>query len=445
MKEILLKTAINLCRSQAQFTQRQVALAGLAIGISTIIGMPSVRAAEEKARSADSFVDSIGVNTHLFYQSSVYYQRYDDLIEPKLLKLGVRHIRDGGTTGVSAYIDRLKKLAAKGIRSTLVFDPNLNKPQDAVPMIKQLGGNVVEAVQGPNEPELNLGSDWVSETRNYQQQLYQAIKGDGATSGIAVYGPAISEGPAHDALGEICSSVDAGTLNEYYAGHHPEISGWGSDGYGSTSWKVKLSKRTCSSKPGIITETGYDNTMSSSSPNRGIPEEISAKYLPRLFLQHFNAGIPRTFSYELINVYHNPDDWDKNFGLLRNDGSEKPAFAALQNLIGLLEDPGSSFTPGTLDYVLSGNTTNVSTTLLQKRDGKFYLILWHEVPSYDPSAKKKVSVSSQKVQLTLNTEIAKATIYQPTNSANWVKQESNPKTIDLDVPDHPLVIELEPN
>lgn len=47
--------------------------------------VPSVQAAEEKARRADDFVDSVGVNTHLYYNESVYYKRYNDLIKPKLL------------------------------------------------------------------------------------------------------------------------------------------------------------------------------------------------------------------------------------------------------------------------------------------------------------------------------------------------------------------------
>ncbi len=51
-------------------------------------------AAPVPAKSADAFVDSIGVNTHLDYTESPY-ARFNDLIKPKLKELGVRHIRDG--------------------------------------------------------------------------------------------------------------------------------------------------------------------------------------------------------------------------------------------------------------------------------------------------------------------------------------------------------------
>jgi hypothetical protein len=47
-----------------------------------------------------------------------------------------------------------------------------------------------------------------------------------------------------------------------------------------------------------------------------------------------------------------------------------------------------------------------------------------------------------KSELTLNTAIAKATIYIPNDSSNWTSQQTNPKTLDIDVSDRPVVIEL---
>jgi hypothetical protein len=59
----------------------------------------------------------------LFYDNSVYYQKYNEIVKPKLLELGVRHIRDGGTANLNGYLDRLKELGTLGIRTTLIFDP----------------------------------------------------------------------------------------------------------------------------------------------------------------------------------------------------------------------------------------------------------------------------------------------------------------------------------
>ena len=53
-----------------------------------------VDAEAESARPADAFVDYVGVNTHLGYSDTTYGD-YEGILKPRLLELGVRHIRDG--------------------------------------------------------------------------------------------------------------------------------------------------------------------------------------------------------------------------------------------------------------------------------------------------------------------------------------------------------------
>lgn len=421
-------------------------LMGLGLNLLLLItSMRSAQAVSENARRADDFVNTIGVNTHLFYDSSVYHKKYSSLIKPKLLQLGVRHIRDGCVRNLNGYMDRLRELKTLGIRSTLVCDPRYITPQAAVNLVKELGTDVVENVQGPNEYNLSGDSNWVNNLRSYQQQLYQGMKGNSVTRNVPVYGPSLTDYGSFDAIGDLSAYIDYGTINHYYSGRHPGINGWGSNGYGSIAWKVRTAKKASVSKPVVITETGYNNVIYTSNGHKGVPEDVAGKYMPRMFLEMFNYGVPRTFVYELINAYHNPNSVDYNLGLLRNDGSEKPAFVALKNLIGLLKDPGSSFTPGALDYYLGGNTTNIHRTLLQKRDGRFYLILWQEVSSFNIDTKQTINVSSQKVNVTINTAIAKATIYVPNNSSSSIFQQTYPKQLNVDVSDRPVVIELAKN
>lgn len=417
---------------------------GLMIGILGLgLLSPSVKAEEEKARRADDFVDSIGVNTHLYYDSSVYHQKYDSLIKPKLLELGVRHARDGAVRNLNGYMDRLKDLEKSGIRFTLTCDLRNTTPQAVVSLVKELGTNVVEGVQGTNEYNLSGDGNWADKLRNYQRQLYQAVKGDSVTRNVSVYGPPLTDSSAYKTLGDLSAYIDYGTMNHYYSGRNPGVWGWGSDNYGSTDWKVRTAKIGSVSKPVVITETGYHGLVNTSNGHKGVPDDISGKYMPRLFLEHFNYGIPRTFMYELIDVYYSSSAVDKNLGLLRNDGSERPSFKAMKNLIGLVKDTRTSFTPGSLDYVLGGDTENIHRTLLQKQDGRFYLILWQEVSGFNVDTKQVIKVDSQKVNLTLNTEITKATIYVPNDSSNWVSQQTYPKQLSIDVDDRPVVIELE--
>ena len=47
------------------------------------------------AKSSYDFINSIGVNTHFGFDYSNYHTHWEDICFPGLLKLGVKHIRDG--------------------------------------------------------------------------------------------------------------------------------------------------------------------------------------------------------------------------------------------------------------------------------------------------------------------------------------------------------------
>ena len=88
-----------------------------------------------------------------------------------------------------------------------------------------------------------------------------------------------------------------------------------------------------------------------------------------------------TYIYELADQGPDPVR-EQNFGLLRYDMTEKPAYSAVKNLIDLLEEPGANFTPTSLAFTLTAPST-VHNTLLQKSDGRYLMLLWNEVLSYD--------------------------------------------------------------
>lgn len=95
------------------------------------------------------------------------------------------------------------------------------------------------------------------------------------------------------------------------------------------------------------------------NPNHpGVTEATEAKYLPRLLFLYFQRGMTKAYKYEFLDLKPDPDftDMEKHFGLVRVDGTPKPTFQSLANLIRLLSDPGPAFTPGALQYQLTGAT-----------------------------------------------------------------------------------------
>ena len=174
----------------------------------------------------------------------------------------------------------------------------------------------------------------------------------------------------------------------------------------------------------IATETGYHNGLATTGNHPPTSEEAAAIYMPRLFLEYFREGIARTFSYELVD--ENPDpslsEREDHFGLLRSDFSEKPAFTALHNLIAILEDPGPSFTPGSLNYSVGGSQSDLRQLLLQKRDGSFYLALWRTSSIWDPVKRVALTAPASPVTLSFGQPIDSAAQFAPSSSSSPVSQ-----------------------
>jgi hypothetical protein len=411
----------------------------LLIGLSTLMPTSRAQAYTEKARSADAFVDSIGVATHLRYTDTAY-GRYDDVIKPRLQELGVRHIRDGGKD--DTLFKRLNDLAKSGIKATLVMDPRDGiTPSNMVNEVIKPVRSAIEAAEGPNEwdvqSQLNYqGQSFPNGVRKYQSEMYSAINSDPSTASIAVLMPSLAFPSNSSRLGRL-SSLDSGNMHSYAGGNIPSQDL-------DSKWIPSTQIVSGSDKPITATECGWHNAVNDTKASQpGISEKTAGKYVPRLYLEYFNRGVKRTFLYELINE-RQADNQENNFGLLRYDGSPKPAFTSVKNLIALLKDPGDSFEPKTLTYSLSGNLDNVHHTLLQKRDGTFYMILWQESPGFDLNNKRDLALSNQLVTLKINAPMRQATAYYPISSTSSIWTRVKPTSLQVNVPDHPLVIALEP-
>src|SRR6266513_2904710 len=113
-------------------------------------------AALEQPKPADSFVDSIGINTH--YGNSIYIggNAYaDPAIDAKLGALGVRHLRDHSWNDAAvARVDGLYN--AYGIRTNLILGETTRSPADLQLLLKQ--NPAYEAIEGLNEPDFNTRS-----------------------------------------------------------------------------------------------------------------------------------------------------------------------------------------------------------------------------------------------------------------------------------------------
>jgi hypothetical protein len=370
----------------------------------------SASAARVGARSADSFIESIGVNTHTYYTDSVYYQDFPT-VEQRLRELGIHHVRENLMPDRPDQYERLNELAAAGIKSTLILGDHSDGQAGINELTSILSSKLrgsVDAVEGPNEYDLNGPSGWMGELAPYQSQLYSAIKSNSALASLPVVGPSL--GNTNSDGSNVSGALDYGNIHSYPNGEAPED---------NVTRLLSMASEMSGSKPVMATETGYHTALNWHGDHKPVSEAAEATYMPRLFLDYFSRGIVRTFSYELVDEFPNPanDQSESNFGLLHNDLSPKPAFTALKNLTAILADPGRSFAPGKLNYTVSGDQSDLQQVLLQKSDGSYYLALWRDDSVWNNESRTPLSPPSGTVKLDIATAPSSVQEFAPNSSS----------------------------
>ncbi|WP_036487953.1 carbohydrate-binding protein [Myxosarcina sp. GI1] len=398
----------------------------------------NVNTSNVKARSANDFLDSIGVIVQAGNRETAY-GNFDSVIKPRLDELDVRHVRTNVSPDDNKTITRLKELAKLGIEFNLVMDPRELSPNESVGLVEKFG-SAIESVEGPNEwnhtrKETYKGQNFPEGLRNYQADLYQAIKSDPDTANIPVIAPGLS-----NAFGVKTDVAELGQVKADFnnAHHYPS----GKQPYNDELfWHLPIYYKIAGGdKPLIVTETGYFNSV---QYPKGVSEEAAGKYLPRLLLEYFNLGIERTYIYELIND-RSSDSREFNFGLLQSDGSKKPGFVAIENMIDILDSGGAGSSGGgnSLDFALQGDTKNIHQTLLSKQNGKFYLALWQEVPSFDLNSNSNINVPAKNLTVNFGGNIKQAKVYEPNISKESQKTASNVNSMDISVSDKVTLLEV---
>ena len=320
---------------------------------------------------ADVFVDSVGVNIHLHYDGTLYVNDFPFI--KNILQVGhFRHVRDGMIdTTWQSYYDRHNELGKIGIQTLFISGLNGVVADYPYRMFDCFG-----AYEAPNEPDLSGDSNWVWKTRNVLYELRSE-----QFNQFPVIGPSLTNWGSFNALGSIGHWADIGNLHNYLAGHHPGTGGWGGYAYGSLGYhKMLMSIMMPADSPIITTETGYGSNET--------PDDVIAKYLVRLLLYQFINGISRTYIYELADI---PGFGTfSEYGLVRANGTLKPAYTAIQNLLGILNDPGPSFIPKKIIYEVDGSVSHV---MFQNRGGENFLVLWQEVEGWDVNNRTPIIVN----------------------------------------------------
>jgi hypothetical protein len=408
----------------------------------------TTRSFQETPLPADALPESIGVNIHMTYGDTAYGNVV--AVQRMLSALGVRHVRDGAKYYPADPNYNLNEYQAYGAISSLDigFDLILNQSTTPTPIdpsamatLQALAATekvTVDYYEGPNEIDIQGDPNWPADTRNFMQAIYSALKSNPSTAAISLLGNTLAGSSADwTTLGNMTAFEDYGNIHPYANTQYPSYN------FASATAQEKL---VSGSQTICVTESGWSNAMQATDNSPNVNEDVSSRYVGRLFFETLLQGWPRTYVYELVDEKPDPGltSFQEHFGLFRNDYSAKPAATVIANMIELMSDKGAAHALQPLSYSLETTSANVHHLLFQKRDGSYWLALWQEVSDWKGWNAQGTAVVNSDVLVTVTLREAAASLqaYVPLESTYPTYSFTNRDSATFMVPDHPLLVEI---
>jgi hypothetical protein len=422
-----------------------------------------------QAKPADDFVERIQGMAHLHHTNSSYNINWDT-IGDNLGKSGIRYLRRVYTPNPNMAtqdnINRHHYLHDNyGIRFQFQVNYGFSKKETTwsksalkqnLEVIKRdFPDEMIARLEGPNEAPFKTAEQRQT-ILGYQTELYKMVKQDPTLKQFPVVCFSTVNLGGLNLFKNLYQICDIGNVHSYPAHRTP------------AEFVDDIQKRFAHSnaypvkKPMVITEEAYGDKAIRYPRTMHRNANVQAKYEQRLLLLQYEKDMAIIGRSQLADT--KPDKQGGKFshiGYLNYDGSPKPVYYAIRNLLSLLGEAKwdrnrqewlypPNFIPNSLDYDLIGNTANIKQLLFQKSDGRFFLVLWQEVEGWDHKTNKEIEIPNQNLTLQLNTPTETAKVWLPYNADNPsldlkpISIRKYPSKLLLAVPDYPVVIELSP-
>ena len=428
-----------------------------------------------RARTADSFVDSIGLNgvggPYLFHYGDSRRSLYGTAPVDSRYVMGVRYarweIRPDTNPQPMINLCRDQGIRVDALVSWLWTDPYVNKAariSDVLPVQNRFPPGAIATIEGNNESDMPFESGdfprYASSTQAAQANqaaLYRAVKADPVFKNTPVIAWTLGKNwpwGGDTGYGKFTSTAfDYESMHSYPSGdtidgslHAP----------GHCQW-LKVADSIVPpggrAKPIVVTETGFQHAMTDARKVEHKSELAQAKQEMMLLAQDYSIGIVRTFLYSVGGE----KPWAMD---TRADGTPLPAGRALSFLTSTLGEArwkksakrwvGPHFRPGTLRFALSKAPDSVHDTLLERSDGSFYLLLWNDVLVWDGKAMTDINNPPVNLTLTCDTPLLRAEISTMNPDGSYttrsaaLKGKPGDQTLQLAVPDSVMIVRLDP-
>ena len=370
-----------------------------AAGTGAATANADTNSTQATAATAPAFRQTIGVNAAPSWLDSPYGEW--PRIVSRIREMGATNIRAVAPISTNegwnrAVWGRINDAVDAGLKFNflLSYDCSMGGPvsQCIDALRTRVPASGVVSVEWPNEADHQKDPNWVARVSAWGRAIHASMKGHPGTRGIPILGPSLVAPDAPSILGDQSAYVDAGNLHPYTGGLSPSPEHMLRE-------RVRMAAAT-GSKPLVATEAGFHTVLSSTGPFKPTDEGVSAVYTVRTFLEHYVSGVQKTYIFQLQDHRPEPTNPEMNFGLLRHDGSPRPAFTAVKNLMGMVGTQGPS-RPAALSYSIAGDTSDLRQLVLHKADGTHLIVLWRTASIWNRDAKQRVAVAPKRLAVSL--------------------------------------------
>lgn len=404
---------------------------------------PALSSPRCPALDAATFVDSVGVNTHLSWPGTPY----SDLarVTEELNYLGIRNLRDDFRLNPLGYA-AVDEMMARGFRFDLISGPDLQPFLSAVRRLRLAHPAGLLAIEGPNEVDgwaiEHDGRSGLPAAIRYQQDLFRASRADPALGGVPVYNLSVAAVGASRGLGDLSAFADRANVHIYYGAGQPAY-GWspGDRAHHWASW-LDSGRLAARGRALVVTETG-----SSATPawGGGVDEATQARQILNSLMDAGRTGVSGVYLYELVDGMNNgPQDEKSHYGLFRWDRSPRPAALAIHNLVRILR--GDSRVPpkdrsGAVDYSIEGTPPWGGCLLFERPDGAKAIAVWAEPDIWDERSRTPIAPPDVPVTIRLS-RASQMAVYDPLLSARPVRSAAAGTEITVHLTDRPVIVEI---
>ncbi|WP_432570477.1 hypothetical protein [Kineococcus sp. SYSU DK005] len=419
--------------------------------------------------TAEGLADSIGFNTHVTYGGPWSQLDISDLVT----QMGAARVRDG-SLGDSPALSELSEMSRAGVKIDWIMpEPDQSfTVEQTIELIKKYDAHAKEhperiTVEGPNEHDLGSGADWAANLRAQQEEIYRQVNQE--LPGVKVLAPSFIMADSRAQLGQV--PADVANMHSYTNGAMPsaqhlhselELAGHITAEVDTRSPQQagageRISLKAAASPSGVpvfVTETGYHTATASTSGGgvqNYVSEDAQATLMVQQALENYRNGIDASYFYALLDDGDDEDEAEDKFGVIRADGTWKPAGTALKNMLATLRGfsaptgpiAGAAVLKG-LDVQVQGGGEHTQHLVLPRSDGNVLIALWEAAPVWDQDAKKALEVPSRDVTLQLGVG-ADAQVVVPRQSARATDTQKGTSSVSVTSQADPTFVVLHPS